>query len=161
MQVKLTNALKQAAALGAIAGMRTFSAPVVLSHIYSRHPSKQLRNTPFSFLQSTTTSKVFKVLGAGELIGDKMPFAPKRTDAGGLIGRFISGAFCGATVYKVNHRQPVIGGIVGGAAAVASAFGCMFLRIAAGKRTGISDPFIGAVEDAVVIAAGTAIAKGL
>jgi uncharacterized membrane protein len=55
--------------------MRTFSAPVVVSHVYSRHPSKQLKNTPAQFMQSIATSKVFKVLAAGELVGDKMPFA--------------------------------------------------------------------------------------
>jgi uncharacterized membrane protein len=127
--------------------------------LYSRHPSKQLKNTPAQFMQSIATSKVFKVLAAGELVGDKMPFAGKRTSAGGLIGRFLSGALCGATVYKANHQQPVIGGIIGGAAAIGSAFGCMFLRIALAKRTGIPDPVIGAIEDAVVIATGTALAK--
>jgi uncharacterized membrane protein len=161
MEIKLSNAFKQAAGLGVIAGMRTFSAPVVLSHVYSRHPSKQLKNTPLQFMQTIPTSKVFNVLGAGELVGDKLPFAPERTSAGGLIGRFISGALCGATIYKANHQQPVIGGIIGGAAAIGSAFGCMFLRLAAGKRTGIPDPVLGAVEDALVIAAGTAIAKNM
>jgi uncharacterized membrane protein len=161
MQLKLTHAFMQAAGLGALAGMRTFSAPVVISHVYSRHPSKLLQNKPFGFLQSSTTSKVFKVLGTGELIGDKLPFAPKRTNSGALIGRFLSGALCGAAVYKINRQQPVVGAIVGGAAAVSSAFGCMFLRIGLGKRTGIPDPVIGVLEDAIVIAAGTAIAKRL
>lgn len=159
MELKLTNAFKQAAGLGVIAGMRTFSAPVVVSHVYSRHPSKQLKGTPAQFMQNITTSKVFKVLAAGELVGDKFPSAPNRTSAGGLIGRFLSGALCGATVYKANHQQPVIGGIIGGAAAIGSAFGCMFLRIALGKRTGLPDPVVGAIEDVIVIATGTAIAK--
>jgi uncharacterized membrane protein len=161
MQLRLTHAFKQAAGLGAIAGMRTFSAPVVLSHVYSRHPSKLLRNTPFKFLQTVPTSKVFKVLGAGELVGDKLPFAPARTNAGGLIGRFLSGALCGAAVYKLNHKQAFIGGVVGGAAAIGAAFGCMFLRVGLGKRTGIPDPIIGVLEDAIVIAAGTSMAKNL
>lgn len=159
MPTKLTNAFKQALGLGIIAGMRTFSAPVVVSHVYSRHPSKQLKNTPAQFMQTIATSKVFKVLAAGELVGDKLPYTPNRTSTGGLIGRFLSGALCGATVYKANHRQPVIGGIVGGAAAIGSAFGCMFLRVTLGKRTGLPDPVIGAIEDAIVIATGTALAK--
>ena len=161
MKLKLTNAFKQAAGLGIIAGMRTFAAPVVLSHVYSRHPAKQLKNTPLSFLQTIPTSKVFKVLGAGELIGDKLPFAPNRTAAGGLIGRFLSGALCGATVYKANHQQPIIGGVIGGLAAIGSAFGCMFLRVGLGKRTGIPDPVIGVIEDIIVISAGTAIANNM
>jgi len=159
MEFKLTNAFKQAAGLGIIAGMRTFSAPVVVSHVYSRHPSKQLKGTPAQFMQTIATSKVFKVLAAGELVGDKMPAAPNRTSTGGLIGRFLSGALCGATVYRANYQQPVIGGIIGGTAAIGSAFGCMFLRMAVGKRTGLPDPVVGAIEDAIVIATGTALAK--
>ncbi|MFD0764887.1 DUF4126 family protein [Mucilaginibacter lutimaris] len=161
MDLKPARAYGQAATLGVLAGMRTFSAPVVLSHVYSRQPSKTLKNTPFAFMQSITTSKVFKVLGAGELVGDKMPFAPKRTAAGGLIGRFISGALCGATVFKANHKQPVIGALIGGGAAIGSAFGCMFLRLSIGKRTGIPDAAIGSLEDIIVVSAGTALAKQL
>ncbi len=161
MNLKPTRAFGQAAALGVLAGMRTFAAPVVLSHVYSRHPSKYLKKTPYAFMQNITTSKVFKVLGAGELVGDKMQFAPKRTAAGGLIGRFASGALCGAIIFKANHRQPFIGAIIGGAAAIGSAFGCMFLRLSLGKRTGIPDMAIGALEDAIVIGAGTALAKQL
>ncbi|GGH06136.1 DUF4126 family protein [Mucilaginibacter phyllosphaerae] len=161
MKLQITNAFKQAAGLGIIAGMRTFSAPAVISHVYSRHPSKQIKGTSLNFMQTIPASKVFKVLGAGELVGDKMPFAPKRTAAGGLAGRFLSGALCGATVYKANHKQPVIGGLIGGAAAIASAFGCMFLRIGLAKRSGLPDPVIGAIEDAIVISAGTAIAKSM
>lgn len=161
MEFKLTRAFRQAAGLGVIAGMRTFSAPVVVSHVYSRHSSKQLKNTSAQFMQNITTSKVFKVLAVGELAGDKLPFAGKRTSPGGLIGRFVSGALCGAIVYKTNHKQPIIGGLIGGTAAIGSAFGCMFLRLGLGKRTGIPDPVIAVIEDAIVIAAGTAIAKDM
>lgn len=161
MDRKTIEAVSQAAALGAIAGMRTFSAPVVVSHAYSRHPSKNITNTPLAFIQNMATSKVFKVLGAGELVGDKLPFAPKRTAAGGLIGRFVSGALCGATVFKANHKQPIIGGLIGGAAAIGSAYVCMFLRLSLGKRTRIPDAAIGALEDIIVISAGTALAKQL
>ncbi|RYU92250.1 DUF4126 family protein [Mucilaginibacter terrigena] len=161
MELKLTHAFRQAAGLGIIAGMRTFSAPAVISHVYSRHPERSLKKSPFQFIQTIGTSKVFKVLAAGELVGDKLPFAPKRTNAGGLIGRFAAGALCGATVYKADNKKPIIGGLIGGTAAIASAFGCMFLRIGLGKKTGIPDPVIGAIEDVIVISAATALAKDL
>lgn len=160
MEFKITHALK-AAGLGAIAGMRTFSAPVVVSHVYSRHPSKNVDNSPLHFLQTIPTSKVFKVLAAAELIGDKLPFTPNRTNTGGLIGRFAAGALCGAAVYQAGHKMPVIGGLIGGTAAIATAFGCMFLRVGLGKKTRLPDAVIGAFEDAIAITAGTAIAKQL
>lgn len=161
MKLKLTNAFKQAAGLGIIAGMRTFAAPIVLSHVYSRHPAKQLKSTSFSLLQNTPTSKVLKVLGAAELIGDKLPFAPNRTSIGGLTGRFVSGALCGAAVYKANRQKPLLGGLIGGVAAIGSAFGCMFLRLSFGKKTKIPDAAIGLMEDVIVIYTGTVLAKQL
>jgi uncharacterized membrane protein len=161
MNLKISHAFRQAASLGFIAGMRTFTATAVVSHVYSRHPSKQIRWTPLGFMQSISASKVFKVLAAGELVGDKMPFAPNRTSAGGLTGRILSGALCGATVYKANYKKPAIGGLVGAAAAVASAFSCMFLRAKLGKSTGLPDAVIGAIEDVIVITTGVAVAKTL
>jgi uncharacterized membrane protein len=161
MEVKLTHAFMQAAGLGIIAGMRAFSAPVVISHVYSRHPSKELNNSPIAFIQTIITSKVFKVLAAAELVGDKLPYTPNRTSPGGLTGRFLSGALCGAAVFKASNKNPFIGGLIGETSATASAFGCMFLRSGLGKRTGITDPVIGIIEDTIVITAGTVLAKDL
>ena len=161
MNIKISNIICQAAGLGIIAGMRTFSATAVISHVYNRHPSKNLESSGFRLIQTINTSKVFKVLAAGELIGDKLPNTPNRTSAGGLTGRILSGSLAGATVYKANGRQPLMGALIGGSAAVASAFGCMFLLKALGKSTRIPDPYIGALEDIVVIGAGTELARNL
>lgn len=160
MDLKITKAFRQAAGLGMIAGARTFMAPAVISHMYSRHPSRYLEHTPFAFMQTITTSKVFKVLALGELVGDKLPNTPNRTAVPGLIGRTVSGILAGATVYQAHGKKPVIGGLIGGVSAVAATFGCFFLRRAVGKNTPIPDPVIGAVEDVLTIAAGISIATG-
>ncbi|RWY54193.1 DUF4126 family protein [Mucilaginibacter gilvus] len=149
----------KAAALGLIAGMRTFYAPAVLTHLYSRHQAESLAGSPLEFMKSITASKVFKVLAAGELIGDKLPNTPNRTAIPGLVGRALSGILCGAVVYKAEGSSPLIGGLIGGAASIASTFGCFFLRRGIGKSTKIPDPYIGAIEDALVIGAGIAIAR--
>nr|WP_294943125.1 DUF4126 family protein [uncultured Mucilaginibacter sp.] len=149
----------KAAALGLIAGMRTFYAPAVLTHMYSRHPAKHLNGSPLAFMQTITASKVFKVLAAGELVGDKMPTAPNRTAVPGLVGRALSGILSGAVVYKASGKHPIIGALIGGATAVASTFGCFFLRKAVGKSTGLPDPYIGVIEDALVIGTGITVAR--
>lgn len=160
MKIKITKAFRQATGLGIIAGARTFMAPAVLSHMYSRHPSRYLNDTPFEFMQAIPTSKVFKVLAAGELMGDKLPNAPNRTAVPGLVGRTVSGILVGATVYKAHRKNAFIGGIIGGASAAASTFGCFLLRRAIGKHTPIPDPVTGAVEDIITITAGVVIATG-
>ena len=157
MAAILQSPFGKAAALGLIAGMRTFYAPAVLTPIYSRKPAESLAGSPLEFMQSITASKVFKVLAAGELIGDKMPNAPNRTALPGLVGRALSGILSGAVVYKATGKQPVIGGLIGGATAVASTFACFFLRQAVVKRTEVPDPVVGAIEDAFVVAAGIAL----
>ncbi|RFZ84634.1 DUF4126 family protein [Mucilaginibacter terrenus] len=159
MNITPDKAFLQAVGLGLVAGMRTMYAPAVASHMYSRHKSRYLRHDPLSFMQSITASKIFKVLAAGELVGDKLPTAPNRTSAPGLIGRAISGMLVGSVVYRANGKPPVVGGLIGGAAAVASTFGCFLLRRAVVKSTKIPDPYIGAVEDVLVIAAGAAITQ--
>ncbi|MBD1392205.1 DUF4126 family protein [Mucilaginibacter glaciei] len=158
--MKITKAFKQAVGLGIIAGARTFMAPAVISHMYSRHPSRYLEHTPFEFMQTISASKVFKVLALGELVGDKLPNAPNRTDFPGLIGRTVAGIWVGASVYKAHRKKAFVGGLIGGASALAATFGCFFLRDALGKKTNIPDPIIGAVEDVMTITAGVILAKG-
>lgn len=154
-----TNAFSRAIGLGIIAGMRTFMAPAVVSHMYSRYPSKALHRSPLNFIQIITTSKIFKVLAAGELVADKLPDTPNRTSAPGLIGRTLSGALCGAAIYKASNKKAYIGGLVGGTAAVASALGCFYLRSAIAKSKILPDAIVGGIEDAVSIAAGVTIAR--
>lgn len=151
----------KAISLGIIAGMRTFYAPAVFSHLYRMRPAKSLAQSPLAFMQSTLTSKVFKVLAAGELVGDKLPNTPNRTAIPGVAGRVLSGALVGASVYKASGRKLVTGALIGGVAAVASTYGCFFLRKAIVKSTRISDPYIGSAEDALVIGAGIALSAAL
>ncbi|TWR26161.1 DUF4126 family protein [Mucilaginibacter achroorhodeus] len=161
MSLSVAKTYSRAAGLGVIAGMRSMYAPAVLSHIYSRHPSPSIENSPLKFIQAMPTSKVFKVLAAGELIGDKLPFAPDRIATPGLTGRILFGALCGATVFKGENRNVVIGGLVGGLAALGSTFGCFFLRKSIGSKNKIADPVVGVCEDAITVAAGIAIVKNL
>ena len=158
LNMKITpNAFNRAVGLGIIAGMRTFMAPAVVSHMYSRHSSKSLKQSPLNFFQTITASKVFKVLAAGELVADKLPGAPNRTALPGLVGRTLAGIVCGATVYKASNKKPYIGAIVGGTAAVASTFACFYLRTAIAKNKFVPDAVIGGIEDVLAIAGGVAI----
>lgn len=152
-----STAAFKAVALGLMAGMRTFSAPAVFTHIYSKHPKKGLHGSPLAFMQSSTASTVFKMLAAGELVGDKLPTAPNRTDLPGLTGRVLFGVLVGTSVYKAEGGNMIIGGILGGLSAAASTFGSYELRKATVERTEIPDPYIGAAEDLLVIGAAAAL----
>jgi uncharacterized membrane protein len=161
MNIKIPHSILRAAGLGLIAGMRTNYAPAVASHVYSRHPTPNLDGSPLIFMRSITTSKVLKVMAAGELVADKLPNTPDRIKPVPVAGRLLSGILVGATVYEADGKKPLIGAIVGGSAAVASTFGMFFLRKALKNSTGLPNWVLGIMEDSLVIGAGSVIAKDL
>jgi uncharacterized membrane protein len=133
----------RAAAFGVLAGMRSMSPPALLARR----------------LAPGRAARWFAVFAAGELLADKVPGVPARISPLSLSGRAASGALGGAAL-AAHHRQPRLGpALSGGAAAVASAFAAYHLRRLAGERTSIPDPLLGLLEDAVVLAAGTLLAR--
>lgn len=157
IKLNLPGLFWQVAGLGILAGMRTFSAPVVASHILSRHKSKNLSGSPLKFMQSDTTALVFKVLAAGELVGDKLPITPNRTATPGVIGRCVSGALAGASIFKASGSNALAGAIIGSVSALGSTFGCYYLRKFVVAKTDIADPVIGGIEDALVAGTGACL----
>ena len=157
IQLKISKSFWQVFGLGLLAGMRATSAPVITSHILSKHPSKQLPKSPLSFMQSGNVALGMKILAAGELVGDKLPKTPNRTCTTGVIGRCLSGSLAGATIYKASGNNALTGALLGSIVALGSTFGSYYLRKLTVDKTQVSDPYIGAIEDALVIGAGTGL----
>ena len=157
MQLKLSKTFWQVLGLGVLAGMRTTSAPVVASQVLSRHPSKHLANSPLRLMQSTNVALGMKVLALGEAVGDKLPKTPNRIAAGGVIGRCFAGSLAGASIYKAAGKSALTGALLGSAVALGSTFGSYYLRRFVVNKTGIFDPYIGTIEDALVAGAGAGL----
>ena len=100
-------------------------------------------------------SKAFTMMAAGELYLDKLPGVGDRIEAGGLIGRGISGAVTGAIVSRRRRKNPWLGALIGAAAACAGAYVTWYARKQFGKATGTPDPVAGLVEDVAMICLGT------
>jgi uncharacterized membrane protein len=130
-----TSAVRRAAVLGAVCGLRTFTAPAVLAARGRWGRGRVARAVP--------------VVAAGEALADKLPMIPPRSDPPSLLGRVGSGAASGAAVAGIR------GAGVGAAFAAATAYPSQRLRSLAGARTGLPDPVLGLVEDAVALAAAT------
>lgn len=120
-----------AAALGAVSGLRTFTGPAVLA----------LRGR----LGHGAARRLLIAAAAGELVGDKLPLMPFRSDPPSLIARLGSGATVGRAVAGAG------GAGVGAAGAAATTYLSERLRAAVGQRTGIPDPLVGVSEDALVL----------
>src|SRR5262249_52404157 len=90
--------------LGAITGMRSMMALAFVSD----HAEKEKHhndNPALHFLTLPQTATALKVMAAGEVVVDKMPFTPNRTDAAPLIGRVILGGLVGAAISKDKWIQ--------------------------------------------------------
>lgn len=153
----MPNILFQAACLGAVAGMRSMGAPALVSAHLSRDghtPSPALMQSPLRWLASPSAALVFKFLGAGELVGDKLPQAPARTAPGPLFGRLLFGGLCGAALCLDSDESAFLGAILGAAGALASSFSCYFLRYGLTYNLGLPDFPVALAEDALAYGGG-------
>src|SRR3569833_3339324 len=99
MKTKL-NPVWQVVCFGFFVGLWFFLLFVFVCFLFFRNKSKQLIKSPIEFIQSDITATVLKVCAAGELVVDKLPFAPARTEVAGVAARVISGGFSGGTLAK-------------------------------------------------------------
>lgn len=149
-----------AAGVGAIAGLRSLSAPLTLARAH-RVEALNLEGTPCSVLGTSLGAHIAAALALGELIADKTPFVPDRTTAPSLLWRFTSGALTGASVAKARKGNPWVGALLGGGAAIGVTFAAFQLRSRAGNASQIPDQVFGLLEDAVVIGSGLALISAL
>jgi uncharacterized membrane protein len=139
-------ALLRAAALGAASGVRStagVTAVALSSGPLDRGPAARLHRA----------RPVVALLALGEVVVDKLPFAPPRTQPAGLAPRAAFGAAAAATAARRDSGTPAPAAVVGLLAAVAAAFLGVQWRAAAQRRLGSDLP--GALaEDALAALLG-------
>ncbi len=134
--------------LGAVSGLRSLTAPALLSRQIAHHNPQALRQTPLAPLANETTAKVLGALAAGEIVADKLPGIPARIKPGPLVARALSGALAGAAVCAEEQESLASGAAVGALAAVAAAFGAYYLRQYLDNQVGLPDTAVALAEDA-------------
>ncbi len=149
----------RALGMGAIAGLRTMAAPATLSRAVSDGRIEGLEDTPFSILGAPGVSRVLRTFEIGELIVDKLPLTPSRTSPTPLLGRMALGALVGAALFASEDRRSLVGGALGAAAALASAYAGESLRVQAAQRLGVPDPLVALLEDGLVLLAGARLLR--
>ena len=145
--------LGQIIGIGVVAGMRTTFAPAVLSHYLNKHPAS-VNGSIFGFMASPVTSVITKLMGAGEIIGDKLPSTPDRIGVPQIFGRIASGAFAGIVISKANNQNMAKGFLIGGISALAGSFGAFYLRKYIDGLPNVKDVFIGVGEDVMALTIG-------
>ncbi len=138
--------------LGAVAGMRTMLAPAAVALTLWRRPELAPRVAPGSWLALPFVAVLLIIAALAELVGDKLPRTPNRTALAPFLARVISGGVVGAVVMQTGHMHAWLGALAGVVGAVVSTIGMFNARRAFGARTGIADPYVGALEDVIALA---------
>ncbi len=139
-----------ALAAGAVAGMRTMTAPAVVSYKMMRIRKAEGQDHPTG-LSGGPVSVGLAIAALGELITDKLPKTPNRTEPPSLIMRGVSGAFAGAAVSGSDRNDRIKGAVLGGLAAIGAGYGMYYLRAWLVKKTGVPDAVVAVAEDAVAL----------
>jgi uncharacterized membrane protein len=127
------SAYLRAFGIGAVAGLRTFTAPAATLGI-----------------DRQVWSGIVMVLAAGELIADKLPFTPSRLRPGPLGARLISGGLCGRALARRFEGSGSAGLILGALGAAGSAYAGYAVRRELTRR-GLPDFLAALGEDSVAV----------
>ena len=136
--------------LGATAGPRT-SAPLVTASWAAKLGWIDLKDSPLAMLGTTPAVALTTPMALGELIVDKLPSTPDRTDPPGLAARAISGAISGAALAGGRSWPAALAGTVG---AVVSTYVCHRLRQRLSRALGHDAP-VAAAEDLIAFGSAT------
>jgi uncharacterized membrane protein len=135
--------------IGVIAGLRSLTAPAVVSWA-ARLGWLHVENTWLAFLGFAATPYIFSVLAIGELIADKLPNTPSRKAPPGFITRIVTGGLSGAAL-GASGGSWMVGLAAGVVGAIAGTLGGYEFRGRLVKATGGKDLPIALLEDAIAI----------
>jgi uncharacterized membrane protein len=134
--------------IGAIAGLRSLTAPAAVSWAAALR-WLHLEATPLAFLGYAATPYIFSILAVGELIADQLPRTPSRKAPPGFIARILMGGMCGAALGAPGDVM-ITGCLAGIVGAVAGTLGGYEARVRLARAVGKDLP-IALLEDAVAV----------
>ena len=156
----MTTIAVSAFLIGAIAGLRTMTAPTFVAWA-AKLGRLRLDGTLLSFLGLPVTAWVFTALALGELVADKLPNTPSRTRPGAFIARIVSGAMCGGAI-TLGAREPLaLGAVLGAIGAVVGTLAGYNARVRLVSALNVPDTVVALVEDLVAVGGAVLIVAAL
>lgn len=132
--------LARAWAIGTLSGSRSMLGPALMAQSALPRPART----------------ILTLMTAGEIVADKTPGIPARTDALPLTGRLVLGAAAAAGVAKHHRLQAALAGAAG---ALTASYALFHLRRLATTRLRIPNVVAGMIEDAAVLSAGAMLLR--
>jgi uncharacterized membrane protein len=137
--------------IGFFSGLRAFT-PIALVSWLAIWGWMPLAGSPFWFIGTTTFAIAISILALLELVGDKLPKTPPRTQLMPLIGRMVTGGVSASALCFSAGRPWLLGLCLGASGSVLGAFSGYYARRAIVRRLGIRDFLIALVEDFITVA---------
>ena len=148
-----TSVLALAFAIGVVAGLRSMTAPAIVS--WAGHWKwLDVQHSSLAFLSSTAAVYILTAAAIVELIVDKLPKAPNRTAPLGLIARIALGGLSGAALCAAANQSVAFGAVLGGLGGVTGGFAGYEVRARLVKALKVPGFVIALLEDAVAIGGG-------
>jgi uncharacterized membrane protein len=138
--------------MGCICGLRSMTAPAVVA--WGAHLGWLHLRGGLAFFANRISLVIFSLFAVGELIADKLPFIPPRTQLGPLGVRVVFGALCAAALCDSSGASQVLGAILGALGAVAGTFAGYFYRRALSPGAKVPDFLVALLEDLVAVGGG-------
>jgi uncharacterized membrane protein len=137
--------------IGCICGLRSMTAPAVVAwgaHLGWLH----LQGSLLGFFTNKISLVIFTLFAVGELIADKLPSIPARTQGGPLAVRGVFGALCAAALCISGAASPLGGALLGAVGGATGAFaGYTYRRRLASV---VPDLVLALFEDLLAVAGG-------
>jgi uncharacterized membrane protein len=136
--------------IGVVAGLRSMTAPAVVSWFAQRH-LPALAGTPLAFMASMPAAIVLTLGALAELVTDKLPKTPSRTKPVPFIARLVTGALSGATLATGSGASAAIGAILGAVGGLVGTWVGYLARTRSAKALSAPDFVIALTEDAIAV----------
>ncbi len=136
--------LKDSIAIGVMTGLRGMCGPAAVAHRLSKADDGTSK-------RRSALATALKLAAAGEMVVDKVPGIPPRTDPGPLAGRAV---FAAASAAALSDGPPVHKGIAVMTAmvcAIASASAATGLRRRLTLEAGVPDILVAFAEDGIAV----------
>ncbi|WP_313338250.1 DUF4126 family protein [Stutzerimonas nitrititolerans] len=150
-----SNLLWAALAIGAVTGMRSMLAPALVSRALSERDDLDGAGEAAQLLTSDSAQTFLPVLAAGEMLGDKMPFAPDRTIVPSMMFRALSGGVSAAALAGVRREPMLVPALIGATAALIAAKIGLILRKPYQPRP-LVNAALGLAEEGLALTVGRA-----
>lgn len=135
--------------IGFFAGLRSLTAPAATA--WAVYLGWLKLAFPLAYIGVWPSVAILSVLAVIELIADKLPQTPNRTEALGLAARIVTGGLTGACVAAGAGQSILFGAVLGAAGGVAGCFLGYRARKGLVRALGAPDLSIALVEDLVAI----------